>query len=154
MRSENRGIRFGSKGGKNFGPKWVNPGLFQRILLYILARKFFRSDFSTFWLSEPKCTEIWSEKHQNVVKYHLKKSRICPIWGQSEAHWSQAWNPWMRSEKSSGISFKDDVCCWVDTQSWWFSLQNTQEPLCLTFELQDMMMWRLVDSCDGCWPQV
>ena len=25
-------------------------------------RDFFRSDFSTFWLEEPKCTEIWSEK--------------------------------------------------------------------------------------------
>ena len=32
------------------GTKWKkNPGLF-------------RSDFSTFWLVEPNCTEIWSEK--------------------------------------------------------------------------------------------
>ena len=25
-------------------------------------RDFFRSDFRTFWLGEPKCSEIWSEK--------------------------------------------------------------------------------------------
>ena len=36
-------------------------------------RDFFRSDFRTFWLGEPKCSEIWSEK-----------SRICPISSQSD----------------------------------------------------------------------
>ena len=38
--------------------------------------------FSTFWLgdikAEPKCTET-----------DLKKSQICPIWGQSETIWMQ-----------------------------------------------------------------
>ena len=33
---------------------------------------FFKINFSTFWLFEPKCTEI-----------DLQKSQICPIWGQS-----------------------------------------------------------------------
>ena len=33
----------------------------------------FKISFSTFWLSEPKCTET-----------DLKKSQICLIWGQSE----------------------------------------------------------------------
>ena len=34
---------------------------------------FFRSDFSTFWLTEPKCTEIWSENT-------LDLSHLRPIW--------------------------------------------------------------------------
>ena len=44
-------------------PNWTNMG-------------FFRSYFSTFWLGEPKCTET-----------DLKKSQICPIWGQSDPIW-------------------------------------------------------------------
>ena len=45
-----------------FAPNWEN------------IRDFFRSDFSTFWLAEPKCTLIGFEK-----------SRICPISGQLES---------------------------------------------------------------------
>ena len=45
-------------------------------------RDFFKSAFSTFWRPAPKCTEIWSEK-----------SRICPIWGQSEPLWGRIWVP-------------------------------------------------------------
>ena len=36
-------------------------------------RDFFRSYFSTFWLTEPKCTEIWSEKITDL-------SNLGPIW--------------------------------------------------------------------------
>ena len=36
-------------------------------------RDFFTSNFSTFWLGEPKCTEIWSEKGLDF--YHLG-----PVW--------------------------------------------------------------------------
>ena len=36
----------------------------------------FKISFSTFWLTEPKCTET-----------DLKKSQICPIWDQSDLIW-------------------------------------------------------------------
>ena len=36
----------------------------------------FKISFSTFWIAEPKCTET-----------DLKKSQICPIWGQSDPIW-------------------------------------------------------------------
>ena len=35
-------------------------------------------------LAEPKCIETG-----------LKKSQICPIWGQSDPIWRQGWDPWM-----------------------------------------------------------
>ena len=38
---------------------------------------FFRSDFSTFWLTEPKCTEIRSENVPDMSKYG-------PIWPTPE----------------------------------------------------------------------
>ena len=44
-------------------PNWTNLGLF-------------KISFSTFWLGEPKCTET-----------DLKKTQICPIWGQSDPIW-------------------------------------------------------------------
>ena len=56
-------------------PNWSNPGLFQIIFQYIL-----RSDFSTFW---------------RYAKSDLKKSRIWPIWGQSDPFWVQIWSPRM-----------------------------------------------------------
>ena len=46
---------------------------------------FLRSIFSTFWFDKPKCTEILSySASQNVLKTDMKKSHICPIWGQSD----------------------------------------------------------------------
>ena len=42
-----------------------------------------RSDFSTYWLGG-----------QNVLKSDFKKSRICPIWDQSDLFWVQIWPPW------------------------------------------------------------
>ena len=56
-------------------PKWVrlaptetNTGLFQIRFQYIFAQR------------------------QNVLKSDLKKSRICPIWGQSDPFWVQIWS--------------------------------------------------------------
>ena len=45
----------------------------------------FRSNVSTFLLSEPKCTEFDLKRSriypsQNILKLDLKKARICPIW--------------------------------------------------------------------------
>ena len=34
-------------------------------------RDFFRSDFSTFWLGEPKCIEKWSSKVQDLSNFML-----------------------------------------------------------------------------------
>ena len=33
---------------------------------------------------------------QNVLK-SLKKSQICPIWGQSDPLWSQTYHPWLHA---------------------------------------------------------
>ena len=43
-------------GVSDVGPKWVRLAPNRQI------RDFFRSYFSTFWLGEPKCAEIRSEK--------------------------------------------------------------------------------------------
>ena len=78
----------------------THPGLLQIRVQYILARwarlalnvtnpGFFRLDFSTFWLSEPKCTEIWSENvtHFEVTHFgpkpYIPVAVIAPMW-----HWS------------------------------------------------------------------
>ena len=57
-------------------PKWVrlaqdgtNPGVF------------FRSGSENFGSLKKRI--------QNVLKSDLKKSQICPIWGQSDPHWAQ-----------------------------------------------------------------
>ena len=59
-------------------PKWVrlapngtNPGLFQ-------------IRFQCIWRPAP-----------NALKSDLIKSRICPIWGQSDPLWSQTYHPWV-----------------------------------------------------------
>ena len=51
----------------SFAPDWV------RLAPNGTNLWLFKISFSTFWLSEPKCTET-----------DLKKSQICPIWGQSD----------------------------------------------------------------------
>ena len=51
-------------------------------------RDFSRSDFSTFWLTEPKCTEIWSEQVPDF-----------PILGQSGLLWSKNWHPWILRDR-------------------------------------------------------
>ena len=61
--------RFGSKVGQ-IGPKMGE------------IQEFFRSDFSAFGAPAP-----------NALKSDLKKSRICPIWGQSDPLWSQTSQP-------------------------------------------------------------
>ena len=43
---------------------------------------FFRSDFSAFGAGAP-----------NALESDLKKSRICPIWGQSDPLWRQTYHP-------------------------------------------------------------
>ena len=59
---------FGPKVGL-IGPKWDKSGPFSdQIWVY----------FGALW--------------QNVLKSDLKKSRICPIWGQSDPLWSQTWH--------------------------------------------------------------
>ena len=57
-------VKFGIEIGQ-IGTTWDKSGTFQ-----------YRISFSTFWLTEPKCTET-----------DLKKSQICPIWGHSDPIW-------------------------------------------------------------------
>ena len=54
-------------GMSNFASKWV------RLAPNKKNTGIFKISFSTFWLGDPKCTET-----------DLKKSQICPIWGQSD----------------------------------------------------------------------
>ena len=49
--------------------------------------------FSTFWLGDPKCTET-----------DLKKSLICPIWGQSEPIWMSNLTSPEHTEKEEKIT--------------------------------------------------
>ena len=46
------------------------------------SEAFFRSDFSAFGAGAP-----------NSLNSDLKKTRICPIWGQSDPIWSQTYHP-------------------------------------------------------------
>ena len=64
--------KYRAAGMSDLGQKWArvvqngtNLGLFQIRFQYILAQR------------------------QNVLKSDLKKSRICPIWGQSDPFWVQ-----------------------------------------------------------------
>ena len=41
---------------------------------------------------------------QNVLKSNLKKSRICPIWGEGGCVCGQLWHPWSRPRPSSEFS--------------------------------------------------
>ena len=59
---------------------------------------FFRSDFSTFWLSEPKCTEIWSEKVPDLS-----------LSGPSERLWDQIWNSWVEVMMKTMSSMMNDI---------------------------------------------
>ena len=63
-------------------------------------RDFFRSDFSTFWR--------W---RQNVLKSDLKKSRICPIWGQSDPFWGQIWCGRLCQRQLKLTGTTGCVCC-------------------------------------------
>ena len=40
----------------------------------------------------------------NVLISDLKKSRICPIWGQSDPLWSQTYHPCEASHSTTGMS--------------------------------------------------
>ena len=62
-------------------PKWsrlapngTNPGSFHFRFHYVL---------------------ISSSASQNVLKFDMKKPRICPIWGHSDPLCSQTWHPWL-----------------------------------------------------------
>ena len=59
-----RNVHQGYQGGHQSGSNWPKIGH---------IRDFFRSDFSTFWPDQPKCTEIWSEKAPGL-------SHLGPIW--------------------------------------------------------------------------
>ena len=53
-----------------------------------LIRDFFRSDFSIFWLAEPKCTEIWSQKvpdlpHLGSIWHTLDPNLKSLGWGKN-----------------------------------------------------------------------
>ena len=48
------------------------------------------------WL--PTNLSALTQTETNILKSDLKKSRICPIWGQSDPLWSQAYHPWSVSE--------------------------------------------------------
>ena len=66
--------RFGSKVSQ-IGPNWDKSGTF------------FRSDFSTFWLAEPKCTEVWSEKSPGFVSFgaNLTLPKCTEIWFEKKS---------------------------------------------------------------------
>ena len=70
--------RFGSKVGQ------IGPQMGQ-------IRCFFISDFSAFGAGAP-----------NALKSDLKKTRICPIWGQSDPLWSQTYHPWQTKQVKNG----------------------------------------------------
>ena len=59
-------------------------------------RDIFRSDFSSFWLVEPKYRK---EGGFYLISYIplLKKSEICLIWDKSDLLWGQNWHPWSPS---------------------------------------------------------
>ena len=86
-----RDVRFKPKVVR-LATKGSNPGLF-------------RSDFSIFWRNESKCTETWSEK-----------TRISPIWDQSDLVWFQIWGPWFQLK-----SVKSNTCvkcyCYLKNQN-------------------------------------
>ena len=42
----------------------------------------------------PDNIEIVGTPSQNVPNSDLTKSRICPIWDQSDILWAQIWSPW------------------------------------------------------------
>ena len=74
-------------------PKWAriipngtHPGLFQIRFQYILA-----------------------QRRQNVLKSDLKKSRICPIWGQSDPFWSQTYHPCYVSSDDTTVLVLSDT---------------------------------------------
>ena len=46
---------------------------------------------------------------KNVMNFYLKKSRICPIWGQSDSLWVQIWSPWFGKVQMKQQSDLDDA---------------------------------------------
>ena len=45
----------------------------------------------------------------NVLKFDMKKSQICPISGQSDRIWGQAWHPSKRQTKTTTIEWRNLV---------------------------------------------
>ena len=113
-------------GRSNLGPigsEWFQMGQ---------IREFSRSDFSTFQLCEPKCTEIWSEKVLNLSNlrrgqslrakkctgiWSSKKSRICHIWGQSDPLWAHITSLMLSSSLLPHIDTSHPWPQWHDLKS-------------------------------------
>ena len=49
----------------------------------------------------------------DVLKSNLKKSRICPIWGQSDPIWSQTYHPWRPVSRPNDIFNPGLAACWT-----------------------------------------
>ena len=75
--------RFGSKVGQ-IGPKWDKSGAF--------------SD------------QISVHFGSIELKSDLKKSRICPIWGQSDLLWSQTYHPWHHHNLRAAVPVSERCC--------------------------------------------
>ena len=84
-------------GWPDLGPKWVrltpngtNPGLCQIKFQYILAKSDKSGPFSD------QISVHFGAVRQNVLKSDLNKSRICPIWCQSDHIWTQICHAWLK----------------------------------------------------------
>ena len=49
---------------------------------------------------EPSTGGLWIMSRPNALKSDLKKLRICPIWGQSDTLWSQAYHPCLAGQQT------------------------------------------------------
>ena len=94
------------------GPKWDKSGTYYMI------------SFSTFWLGEPKCTET-----------DLKKSQICPIWGQSD----QIWKSNLTYLIPAGSRFLSEMPDWLEMAPKIHKLVNIRFSILSSVSLKNMI---------------
>ena len=84
-------------------PHWLGPGCVAATEAWSLCQWSLGDGRNIQWLSRSRvqvqdsiAVHFGSEssESQNLLESDLKKSQICPIWGQSDPLWSQTWYDW------------------------------------------------------------